>query len=269
VGSAGTVRWSAIGLLALFFLERFFSFHHHEPPASADPPAVGDAAGAARAADHEGAHGHGAEGAGVGAPAAKILGWGPAVFGLAVHSLVGGLALASSVVADTRMGKGAAVAGLGVFVATLVHKPADALTITALMLRAGAGRRYTHLVNLGFALMIPAGVGLFWVGTLGIGSLSPGAWTAGALAFSAGTFLCIALSDLLPELQFHSHDRFKLSLALLAGFALMAGTAMLEPAGSRESSPARLSDPTNRSGPERPGSGRGPGSTAGQTASWA
>jgi zinc and cadmium transporter len=42
----------------------------------------------------------------------------------------------------------------------------------------------------------------------------------GALAFCAGTFFCIACADLLPELQFHSHDRLKLSLALLAGLAL-------------------------------------------------
>ena len=41
-----------------------------------------------------------------------------------------------------------------------------------------------------------------------------------ALAFSAGTFLCISLSDLLPELQFHRHDRIKLSAALLLGLAL-------------------------------------------------
>ena len=41
-----------------------------------------------------------------------------------------------------------------------------------------------------------------------------------ALAFCAGTFLCIASSDLLPELQFHSHDRFKLSFALLAGLTV-------------------------------------------------
>ncbi|MHC5543735.1 ZIP family metal transporter, partial [Singulisphaera rosea] len=46
--------------------------------------------------------------------------------------------------------------------------------------------------------------------------------TAAALAFSAGTFLCIALSDLLPELQFHAHDRLTLSASLLAGFFLMA-----------------------------------------------
>ena len=52
--------------------------------------------------------------------------------------------------------------------------------------------------------------------------------TAHALAFSAGTFLCIALSDLLPELQFHTHDRIKLSVALLAGFVLMGSTAAWE-----------------------------------------
>jgi zinc and cadmium transporter len=77
--------------------------------------------------------------------------------------------------------------------------------------------------------MIPAGVIVFSLGMGGIGPSSSAAWTAGALAFSAGTFLCIALSDLLPELQFHSHDRFKLSAALLGGFALMAAAAAVEP----------------------------------------
>ena len=41
-----------------------------------------------------------------------------------------------------------------------------------------------------------------------------------ALAFCAGSFLCIASSDLLPELQFHSHDRLKLSAALLPGLTV-------------------------------------------------
>src|SRR5271157_2239285 len=31
LGSPETIRWSALGLLSLFFLERFFSFHQHEP----------------------------------------------------------------------------------------------------------------------------------------------------------------------------------------------------------------------------------------------
>ena len=116
------------------------------------------------------------------------------------------------------------------FVATLVHKPADALTITSLMLRAGSTRWSALIVNIAFGLMIPAGALFFTLGIGGIHSSTAAAWTAGALAFSAGTFLCIALSDLLPELQFHSHDRFKLSIALLAGFAIMGATAVIEPA---------------------------------------
>ena len=108
-------------------------------------------------------------------------------------------------------------AGLGVFIATLVHKPADALTITSLMLRGGSSRWSAQAMNCGFGLMIPAGVAFFALGMGGLQSSSASPWTACALAFSAGTFLCIALSDLLPELQFHSHDRLKLSVALLDG----------------------------------------------------
>jgi zinc and cadmium transporter len=196
-GSDATIPWAAVGLLALFFLERFFSFHRHEYESHDH--------------DHFGA-----------------LPWGSAAFGLAVHSLVGGIALASAVAADYQVQADWAAAGLGVFVATLVHKPADALTITALMVRAGAKRRTAHLMNLGFALMIPLGVLLFVVGIAGARPGTVAALTSGALAFSAGTFLCIALSDLLPELHFHSHDRFKLSVALMAGVALMAVAAAVE-----------------------------------------
>ena len=51
------------------------------------------------------------------------------------------------------------------------------------------------------------------------------------LGFAAGTFLSIATSDLLPELQFHSHDRGKLSLALLAGVGVAAAIGGLESTG--------------------------------------
>src|SRR5271165_2614442 len=228
MGTPQTVRWTALGLLALFFLERFFSFHHHEPQdlAAADEhsqPRTGVETCAhhaeAQHGDHENPHGE---------PSLSALSWGTAAFGLAIHSLVGGVALASAITADFAERRGVGATGWGVFLATVVHKPADALTIVTLMLSSGVSRRLAHLVNAGFALMIPLGVALF---TIGLGQLSPAAasgWTAIALAFSAGTFLCIALSDLLPELQFHSHDRFKLSLALLAGFCLMAGTSAIE-----------------------------------------
>jgi zinc and cadmium transporter len=245
LGSAGTLRWSSFGLLALFFLERYFAFHHHEAPADPEEPCP------THPHEHARGRGHSAGLVDAGAPGgarAEVKGtslhWGAAAFGLAAHSLAGGVALASAVAAhdEVRHGVGIGATAWGVFLATVVHKPADALTIVSLMLRAGAPRPWAHLVNLAFGAMIPLGVALFF---LGIGRLGPEAavaWTAAALAFSAGTFLCIALSDLLPELQFHAHDRLKLSLALLSGFALMAATSLAEP--HAESSPPVPAGPT-------------------------
>ena len=37
------------------------------------------------------------------------------------------------------------------------------------------------------------------------------------------------MSDLLPELQFHRHDRIKLSMALLAGLLLAYLVGLMEP----------------------------------------
>jgi zinc and cadmium transporter len=239
LGSAGTLRWASLGLLSLFFLERFFAFHHHEAPADPEEPCP------THPHEHVRGSGHSAGLVVVGAPGGSraeakgtSLHWGAAAFGLAAHSLAGGVALASAVAANDEARHVLGAAAWGVFGATVVHKPADALTIVSLMLRAGVSRPLAHLVNLAFAAMIPLGVALFF---LGIGRLGPEAavaWTAAALAFSAGTFLCIALSDLLPELQFHAHDRTKLSVALLAGFGLMAATALAEPPASSPPAPA-------------------------------
>jgi zinc and cadmium transporter len=218
LGGPGTIQWTAMGLLALFFLERFFSFHQHESNGSDAGPHPG------HDHDHDHAHHHGGRREVGGHP----LSWGTAAFGLAVHSLVGGVALASAVAADfAEQGRVGGMAW-GVFLATVLHKPADAMTIVSLMIRAGVPVRPAHLVNLGFALMIPLGAALFFAGVDRLAPHQAETLTAIALAFSAGTFLCISLSDLLPELQFHSHDRMKLSLALLAGFLLMAGTSTIE-----------------------------------------
>ena len=235
MGSPETVRWSALGLLALFFLERFFSFHHHEQQEPA-PEHHLDTAGidqgscthdytAERLVDTP-HHAHSRSSSGNPGPA-NSLSWWTAAFGLAVHSLVGGVALASAITADFASRRWVGATGWGVFLATVLHKPADALTIVSLMLRSGVSRRRAHLVNFGFAVMIPTGVLIFALGLAQVGPAAASTWTAVALSFSSGTFLCIALSDLLPELQFHSHDRLKLSLALIAGFSLMAAASVL------------------------------------------
>lgn len=73
--------------------------------------------------------------------------------------------------------------------------------------------------SLVFALVTPLGALLFYFGA-GAWAHEHPVWLGCALAFCAGTFLCVACADLLPELQFHSHDRFKLSMALLAGLTV-------------------------------------------------
>lgn len=197
------------GFLAMFLLERFVCFHHHDTPTS-------DAREDGRRCEHDHAHDH-------------ALTWTGAAIGLTIHTLVAGIALAAAV--STGGGAhGAALAGLGMFFVIFLHKPFDALTIITLMSAADRSRRAMMLTNILFALLIPLGVLLFHAG-LGSGLVEQHLLLSLALSFSAGMFICIALSDLLPELQFHSHDRIKLSVALLLGLLLAWGVATLEEAG--------------------------------------
>ncbi len=134
--------------------------------------------------------------------------------GLTLHSLLDGIALAAAVEAGAR--GHAKFAGLGVALVVILHKPFDAMAVSALMTVGGSSRFLRHLLNGLFALVSPLGAVLFYFGASHFAETN-GAFLGCALAFCAGTFLCIASSDLLPELQFHSHDRFKLSFALMAG----------------------------------------------------
>jgi len=203
------------GFLTLFLLERFFHFHQHEPEADADH-AAGHTHGGAGSCGHDHAP-H---------PTGRI-GWIGALFGLGVHSLLEGVALAASVVVATT---GSAFAGLATFLVIVLHKPFDAMTLATLMRRAELAPRLRFLANILLALLVPAGIGLFWAGAMSPSAPDVGIVAAWALAFSAGMFLCIASSDLLPELQFHRHDRVGLSAALVVGLAFAFALARLEAA---------------------------------------
>jgi zinc and cadmium transporter len=141
------------------------------------------------------------------------------------------MALGASLQADVRHGAGFFTMGLGTFIAIVLHKPLDALSVTSLMRGANLSEKFQTLVNGAFAMMCPLGAFLFRFGAEMLpeqNSLIVGM----ALAFSAGVFLCISLSDLLPEMEFHSHHRTSLSVALLAGIGLAWGLRWLEPAGA-------------------------------------
>ena len=106
--------------------------------------------------------------------------------------------------------------GLGTTSALILHKPFGALAIATLMAASGAARASWHLVHLAFARVTPLDALLFYLGARSRAPARP-AWLGCALASWAGTFLCIGCADLLPELQFHKHDRFPPPLALLLG----------------------------------------------------
>jgi zinc and cadmium transporter len=108
---------------------------------------------------------------------------------------------------------------LGAALAVILHKPFDALAVTTLMQAANCAPKLRRWVNVIFAMVTPLGAMFF---ALGMGETLEAnhAVLGGALAFCGGSFLCIAASDLLPELHFHSHDRAELSIALLAGIGV-------------------------------------------------
>jgi zinc and cadmium transporter len=141
-----------------------------------------------------------------------------------------GMALAASVEAEAVHTGSRGFFGLGAFLAVALHKPLDAFAITALMTSSGASLRGRHFVNVLFALLVPLGAGLFYLGVQQLPA-DQRVIIGCALAFSAGNFVCISLSDLLPELQFHSHDRLKLSVALLLGVICAYAIGYFETSG--------------------------------------
>lgn len=211
-----------LGLVVMFFLLRTFHFHHHDPEQL--PGAECQHEG-----DHQHHHHHDS--------LARDLSWMGVFVGLSLHTLIDGFALGASIQADALHQGNSFLLGLGTFTAILLHKPLDALSITSLMRAAKWSTTAQLLVNGAFALMCPFGALLFLIGTnvlqgqqaLLVGSM---------LAFSAGVFLCISLSDLLPEMELHSHHRVSLSLALLAGIALAWGIRFLEPSHAHTPTPS-------------------------------
>lgn len=201
------VWWLMIGLVAMLLLLRMFHFHQHD---------FSSEEGAHR--DHHHSHEE---------PAVHSLSWVGIALGLALHTLIDGVALGAVMLGDMT-GGAAGLAGLGVFLAILLHKPLDAMSITTIMESGGWDRSARATTNLLFAFMCPLGALLFYFGVDFIAE-SRNLVVAAALAFSAGAFICIALSDLLPEVHFHSHDRTKLTLAFLLGIALAYGMGTLEP----------------------------------------
>lgn len=182
-GGLQSLPWMLVGFVFLYLLERYVLIHWCKEEEACEV--------------HEGHHhGHGTMGL-------------AAVFGLSIHTLADGFAL------------GAAVdGGLGgsVFLAILFHKVPNSFSLASILIHEKtATKRMLTYVGI-FAATLPLGALLYF---LLHGLTSNDAFGAVALAFSAGTFLHLAASDLIPDLHRHKDQRLALSVALLAGIALM------------------------------------------------
>lgn len=213
--------WSCtLGLLAMFLTIRVFQVHQHGPPNH----------GTLQAEQGEGSHAHHdcehpARHAEAGP---RHLSWIGLLMGLAIHSLLDGVAVGASVVASGEHGAAWGLLGASTFLAVLLHKPLDSLSITSVMAVGHWGSRSQTIINMLFSLICPLGALCTYFGVQGLGPWQHVA-VGCALGFSAGVFLCISLADILPEIQFHRHDRVKLTAALLIGVALALVIGLFEP----------------------------------------
>lgn len=221
------VRWLMLGLIVMLLLLRMFHFHQHD---FSDEEEHLHNHNHNHDHDHDhaaAAHAHAVPSRGQATPVHRMS-WLGIALGLGVHTLIDGIALGAVMLGEIADGA-AGLVGVGVFLAILLHKPLDAMSITTIMAAGGWSRSARATNNLLFALMCPLGALLFFFGVDFLGD-NRDYLVAAALAFSAGAFICIALSDLLPEVHFHSHDRTRLTLAFLLGIGLAYAIGALEPA---------------------------------------
>ncbi len=131
-------------------------------------------------------------------------------FGLAVHALTSGLGMAAAVdqpeLASTF------------FVSIISHKGAESFSLATVFLLAGFRVRKVLLLIAAFSCVTPMGIlaGSFWFSELGNETVQV------LTALATGTFLFVALCDLLPEVFHHRADTVYKLVLLLAGIGLSA-----------------------------------------------
>ena len=206
------MAWTLAGLIFMLLMLRLFHFHQHDFGDAADDCEITSLDAHHHAHAHDHAH-----------PPDRALGALGLFFGLCVHTVIDGIALGAVLHADEAL----PMAGAGVFMAILLHKPLDALSIETVMTTGGLASSARWWAAVCFALLCPGAALSFY---LGVAPLISSAGLPAVLAFAAGAFICIALGDLLPEVQFHSHDRIRLTALFLLGVGLAIAIGWLEPA---------------------------------------
>jgi zinc and cadmium transporter len=139
-----------------------------------------------------------------------------AYLGISLHSLVDGLALGASL-SDFRL-------SVVVFLAILFHKIPYAFSLGSLLCLGDHSRKRITVLILAFAVLTPLGAVLTWLASRAF----PAGMLGWALGFSAGNFLFIATSDLLPQLKLHDRKARIQLVYLLGGLAITGMGRLLE-----------------------------------------
>ena len=200
----------ALGVVVMIFFLHVFQFHSHE---SLSSPGV----------NSYGTH------KGEGAREATLGSFWALTIGLGLHTFIEAVTLGVTVeLSDRYDGTEGLLPGLAMFIAITLHKPLDAYSVLSLAQRAGYTKRRRIFVNVAFALLCPiVAVSAYFIG-VSFEEYFTHRYVGIFLSFATGTFLCIALSDLLPEIQFHRHDKGWLALMLLLGLCFSLALFFVE-----------------------------------------
>lgn len=218
-GGAPVVPFVLAGFLVLYLLERFVLVHVCAEPGPNErlstagaPLPHHDAEPVAEHAAHAHVQPHQAEGTGCDVHTLGLAAW----LGMSAHTVVDGFALGAASVQPEL--------GVLVFLAILAHKVPNAFSLSAILISEGFSRARAVAMNAAFALMVPAGAGLYVVLRALVHAER---FTSLALAASAGTFLHLSLSDILPDLHRRGASKWRHSAAMVAGVALMGALTFL------------------------------------------
>lgn len=136
-----------------------------------------------------------------------------AFVGFSLHTLVDGVALGSAMSAHAL--------GPVVLLAIVLHKIPLSFSLASVLRYEGRSTGRVLFLVVVFALMVPVGAALFLAVASRLEAGRAVALTPWALAFSAGTFLHVAFSDLLPELHRQRAKALPAAGLVLLGLGLM------------------------------------------------
>jgi zinc and cadmium transporter len=177
-GGLAPYTWLAGGIFAFFLLEQFLHWHHC----------------------HRGTSQH--------RPLGLLI-----LIADGVHNFIGGLAVGTAFVLDTRL-------GVITWLVAAAHEVPQELGDFGILVHSGWSRRSALIYNMASALT-------FLVGGLVAYYISSDVSVAWLLPFAAGNFLYVALADLVPELTTSQspHEKVTLAIGVAIGLVLLLGLA--------------------------------------------